>query len=60
MELGWNIFPWVAVAVFVLSLFSAIFALRKRERSSMAIACSATAIALFVLFVASLWMTLEK
>lgn len=60
MELGWNIFPWVAGAVFTLALTSALFALRKRERSSMAIACSATAIALFVLFMASLWMTLER
>ena len=60
MELGWNIFPWVAAAVFTLALASALFALRKRERSSMAIACSATAIALFVLFMASLWMTLER
>ena len=60
MELGWNIFPWVAAAVFTLALASALFALRKRERSSMAIACSATAIALFVFFMASLWMTLER
>ena len=60
MELGWNIFPWVAGAVFVLALASALFALCKRERSSMAIACSTTAIALFVLFMASLWMTLER
>ena len=60
MELGWNIFPWVAGAVFVFALASALFALRNRERSSMAIACSATAIALFVLFMASLWMTLER
>lgn len=60
MELGWNIFPWVAAAVFVLSFCSAVSALRNRERSSTAIACSATAIALFMLFIASLWITLER
>ena len=60
MELGWNIFAWVAVAVFVLSLTSALFALRKSERSITAIACSITAILLFALFIASLWMTLER
>ena len=60
MELGWNIFPWVAAAVFVLSLTSAVTALRNRERSSIAIACSGTAILLFVLFIATLWMTLER
>ena len=60
MELGWNIFPWVAAAVFALSLTSAVTALRNHERSNIAIACSATAIALFMLFIASLWMTLER
>ena len=60
MELGWNIFPWVAAAVFVISLTSAVTALRNRERSSIAIACSGTAILLFVLFIATLWMTLER
>ena len=60
MELGWNIFPWVAAAVFVLSLCSAVSAFRNRERSSTAIACNATAIALFMLFIASLWITLER
>lgn len=60
MELGWNIFAWVAAAVFVLSLTSALFALRKSERSITAIACSITAILLFALFIASLWMTLER
>ena len=60
MELGWNIFPWVAAAVFVLSLTSAVTALRNRERSGIAIACSGTAILIFVLFIATLWMTLER
>ena len=60
MELGWNIFAWVAAAVFALSLTSALLALRKGERSSTAIACSLTAILLFALFIASLWMTLER
>ena len=60
MELGWNIFPWVAAAVFVLSLTSAVTALRNSERSGIAIACSSTAILIFVLFIATLWMTLER
>ena len=60
MELGWNIFPWVAAAVFVLSLTSAVTALRNSERSGIAIACSGTAILIFVLFIATLWMTLER
>ena len=60
MVLGWNIFPWIAVVVFVLSFGSAVAALRNRERSNTAIACSATAIAIFMLFIASLWVTLER
>ena len=60
MMLGWNIFPWIAAAVFVLSLISAVAALHNRERSNTAIACSATAIVLFMLFIASLWITLER
>jgi ABC-type transport system involved in cytochrome c biogenesis permease subunit len=60
MELGWNIFPWVAAAVFALSLTSAVTALRNHERSGIAIACGATAIALFMLFIATLWVTLER
>ena len=60
MELGWNIFPWVAVVVFAISLVAAVFATMRRERSTVAIACSATAIALLLGFIIVLWTTLER
>ena len=60
MELGWNIFPWVAVVVFAISLVAAVFAAIRRERSTVAIACSATAIALLLGFIIALWTTLER
>lgn len=60
MELGWNIFLWVAIVVFVLSLSAAILAATSRMRSRIAIACSVTAIALMAIFIGMLWMTLER
>ena len=60
MELGWNIFPWVAVVVFTLSLVAAVVAIIKRERSNASIVCSAAAIATLIAFVITLWITLER
>ena len=52
MELGWNIFPWVAVVVFVLSLSAAVLAAFRRERSRGAMVCNIAAIAIFFAFMA--------
>lgn len=60
MELGWNIFLWVAIIVFALSLTAAILAAISCERSSIAIVCSAAAITTFAIFIAMLWATLER
>ena len=60
MEFGWNIFMWVAIAVFLLSLTAAVIAAICHKRSSVAIICSATAIAIFAIFIAMLWNTLER
>ena len=60
MELGWNIFPWVAVVVFVLSLSAAVLAAIRRERSRGAMVCNIAAIAIFFAFIVTLWTTLER
>ena len=60
MELGWNIFPWVAAVVFALALCAALFAAIKRERSTLAMAFSGVAIAMLLAFIIALWMTLER
>ena len=51
---------WVAIAVFLLSLTAAVIAAICHKRSSVAIICSATAIAIFAIFIAMLWNTLER
>lgn len=60
MALGWNIFPWVAMVVFLLSLTGSVLAWLRRERSRAAILCSASGVVLFAIFVVSLWITLER
>ena len=60
MELGWNIFPWVAIVVFLLSLSAAVLAAIRRERSRGAIVCNIAAIAIFFAFIVALWTTLER
>ena len=60
MELGWNIFPWVAVVVFVLSLYAAVLAAFRRERSRGAMVCNIAAIAIFFAFIVALWLTLKR
>ena len=60
MELGWNIFPRVAIVVFLLSLSAAVLAAIRRERSRGAIVCNIAAIAIFFAFIVVLWTTLER
>lgn len=60
MELGWNIFPYMASIAMVLSLTGAFIALRSKERSTMAVVFSTLAIAAMMAFVVILWMRLER
>ena len=57
---GWNIFPYVAIAVVLLSLLGAIISLRSKERSGVAMLLTGLAIATMTLFIVGLWMTLER
>lgn len=60
MTMGWNIFPYIAAGALVLSAAGAVVALLRRERSIVASLLSGAGVALFVAFVAMLWMTLER
>ena len=57
---GWNIFPYVAIVVVLLSLLGAIISLRSKERSGVAMLLTGLAIATMTLFIVGLWMTLER
>lgn len=61
MELGWNIFPYIALAVVALSVAGALLSISpKAERSKSAIALSALGVVAMASFVAMLWLTLER
>ena len=60
MELGWNIFAYIAPIAVLLSAVGAVVALRHKERSWVATLLSTLAIAVMALFVGMLWHTLER
>ena len=60
MIVGWNIFPWVAVVVVLLSAFGAVVALRSRERNGWAMLFVGLGIVAMALFVGVLWHTLQR
>ena len=60
MELGWNIFPYIASVAIVLSASGAGIALRHKERSTAATLLSVLAIVAMAVFVALLWHTLGR
>ena len=60
MELGWNIFPFVAIAVVLLAAVGAVVALRSRERSGWAMLFMGLGIAAMTLFIVLLWQTLQR
>lgn len=60
MELGWNIFPYIASLAIVLSASGAGVALRHKERSTVATLLSVLAIVAMAVFVALLWHTLGR
>lgn len=60
MELGWNIFVYVAAVVVLLSVAASLVALFSRERSPWAVLLSAAGVLLMACFVASLWVTLGR
>ena len=60
MELGWNIFPYIASVAIVLSASGAGVALRHKEHSTVATQLSVLAIVAMALFVALLWHTLGR
>ena len=60
MMAGWNIFPWMAAVVVLLSASGAIIALLRKERSLMAILLAAMGIATMATFITMLWLSLER
>lgn len=60
MVIGWNIFPYMAVAALVLALIGALFALRTKSRSTVATLSTATAIVVYGAFIVMLWVALER
>lgn len=60
MELGWNIFAYIASGATLLSAAGAIVALRHKERSTVATLLSTLAIMVMVMFVGMLWHTLQR
>lgn len=60
MIIGWNIFPVVAAIVVLLATTGAVVALRRKERSPLALGFMVTAIVVMLGFIAMLWMTLER
>lgn len=60
MELGWNIFAYIAPVAVLLSAVGAVVALRHKERSWVATLLSSLAIVVMALFVGMLWHTLER
>ena len=60
MIVGWNIFPWVAVVVVLLSAFGAVVALRSKERNGWAMLFVGLGIVAMALFVGVLWHTVQR
>lgn len=58
--MGWNIFPFVAIAVVLLAAVGAVVALSSRERSGWAMLFMGLGIAAMILFIALLWQTLQR
>ena len=55
---GWNIFPWFAIATALLAVVASVLALCNRRR--MALATSSLAVALLSGFVVLLWLSLDR
>lgn len=60
MIVGWNIFPFVAAVVLLLAVTGAALALRRKERSTLALGFTVASIVTMLGFIAMLWMTLER
>jgi ABC-type transport system involved in cytochrome c biogenesis permease subunit len=58
MMVGWNIFPWFAIATTLLAVVASVLALCNRRR--MALATSSLAVALLPGFVVLLWLSLNR
>ena len=58
MMVGWNIFPWFAIATTLLAVVASVLALYNRRR--MALATSSFAVALLSGFVVLLWLSLDR
>lgn len=60
MMIGWNIFHWVATAVFVFAGVGAVWALRSREYSKGALSSATIAVAILGGFILLLGITLDR
>jgi len=58
MMMGWNIFPWFALATALLAVVASVLALCNRRVA--ALATSSLAVAILSTFVAILWISLER
>ena len=58
MMLGWNIFPWFAVATALLAVVASVLALFKRRTPALIL--SSVAVVVLATFVAMLWLALER
>ena len=58
MMLGWNIFPWFAVATALLAVVASVLALFKRRTPALIL--SSLAVVVLATFVAMLWLALER
>ena len=56
--LGWNIFPWFAVATALLAVVASVLALFKRRTPALIL--SSLAVVVLATFVAMLWLALER
>ncbi len=60
MIVGWNIFHWVAAAVFIMSATGAVQSLRSRQYCRSAFYCTLAAIIIMAGFITMLGVTLER
>ncbi len=58
MMIGWNIFPWFAVATALLAVVASVLALCNRR--ALALASSSLSVVVLSAFVALLWLSLER
>ena len=56
--MGWNIFPWFAVATVLLAVVASVLALCNRRVATLVV--SSMAVAVLTAFVAMLWLSLER